>query len=234
MKPTRLFAVIALIGCAALWVFVASQSLAPRTQANELAVAVTIYVGGSTEATTAAAGSGVYLGNGYVLTARHVAIQDMADPQSDRNVLYVKQANGKTIPAVPVVISDDTDYAILKLGVPLARPAAKISCAPVTVGEPVTLVGSPLGWIENAISHGTVASLTTDGALFAAGTHYQISLDALGWSHLVIAGLPAAPGTSGGPVFDDSGNVIGVLVAGAGSYAGFIPMSAICNELPRS
>ena len=37
----------------------------------------------------------------------------------------------------------------------------------------------------------------------------------------------------GRPVFDDAGNVIGILVAGAGSYAGFIPMSAICNELPR-
>lgn len=229
----RVFAVVGLLGCAALWAFIASQSFTTDLPTKERAEAVTIYVGGATEATLEAAGSGVYLGNGYVLTARHVAVKDMADPQSDRNVLYVKQSDGNTIQAVPVLISDDTDYAVLKLASMIDRPAAKISCAQVTVGEDVTLVGSPLGWIENAITHGTVASLTTDGALFAASTHYQVSLDALGWSHLVIAGLPAAPGTSGGPVFDDAGNVIGILVAGAGSYAGFIPMSAICNELPR-
>lgn len=230
----RALAVLGLLCCAAFFAaFLVPPNFTRDIQAKELGVAITIYVGGSTEATTEAAGSGVYLGNGYVLTARHVAIKDMADPQSDRNVLYVKQSDGKTIPAVPVVISEDADYAVLKLAHPIPGPTAKISCEAVTVGEPVTLVGSPLGWIENAITHGTVASITTDGALFAASTHYQVSLDALGWSHLVIAGLAAAPGTSGGPVFDDNGNVIGILVAGAGSYAGFLPMSAICNELPR-
>lgn len=229
----RVFAVVGLLGCAALWAFIASQSFTADLPTRERAEAVTIYVGGATEATLEAAGSGVYLGNGYVLTARHIAVKDSADPQSDRNILYIKQADGTTVPAIPVLISDDTDYAIIHLGHPLDRPAAKISCAPVTVGEDVTLVGSPLGWIENAITHGTVASLTTDGALFGASTHYQVSLNALGWSHLVIAGLPAEPGTSGGPLFDDAGNVIGILVGGAGSYAGFIPMSAICNELPR-
>lgn len=170
--------------------------------------------------------SGVYLGNGLVLTARHVAVySDPANPASGtatRNTLYVITHDGKSHAAEIAFVSDDLDYAILKVS-PLNIPAAHLACRKPALDEPVTVVGNPLLIISDAVSHGTVASdvpVTFEDLL-------EVGLTPL--RAIII------PGNSGGPVFDSEGQVLGIAVVAIadGVYGAMVSSQNICNEIPR-
>lgn len=170
--------------------------------------------------------SGVYLGNGLVLTARHVAVYD--DPStpssgtSTRNTLYVTTHDGKPHAAEIAFVSDDLDFAILKVS-GLQIPAASLACREPVLDEPVTIIGNPLLIISDAVSHGTVTSdvpVTFEDLL-------EVGLTPL---RAVII-----PGNSGGPVFDASGHVLGIAVVAIadGVYGAMVSSHNICNEIPR-
>lgn len=85
------------------------------------------------------------------------------------------------------------DLALVKIEEGL--PMLTLSAGPAQVGEPVVVIGNPLGFAAT-VSDGLVSGLRADAS-----------------SQLVQISAPIAPGSSGGPVIGSHGDVVGVAVA---------------------
>jgi S1-C subfamily serine protease len=178
-------------------------------------------------------GTGVYIGNGKVLTAAHVAKEGV------NAGFTVKDARGAEVHAVVLWFNEVADVGLLKLdgpfidkdGVVDVLPAAKLACdtPDVKIGDYVETIGYPLA-LDRIHTWGHVAS---DISPREAG---QLNF---------LTDLTIAPGNSGGPLFDINGKLAGITVAmslapinaGFGVIPSFvmltyvIPKSVICQEL---
>lgn len=109
--------------------------------------------------------------------------------------------------------NQEIDYAIFRLDRPVADPLSAVPVAGavsrVTVGQPLVSVGHPLG-LPTKIVEG-VANETGVASGYAS---YHTTIDLQG-------------GSSGSPVFDDSGVIVGIMTAQAGRD--FQDNSAACN-----
>jgi len=93
----------------------------------------------------------------------------------------------------------------------------KASVVPA-VGDPIIVVGSPLG-LDGTVSTGIVSGLRNDGP-----------------QHFVQFSAPISPGSSGGPVVNERGEVIGVtemkaFETGAEGLSFAIPIEQVCSTL---
>jgi hypothetical protein len=145
--------------------------------------------------------------DGVVVTAAH-AVQGSRD-------IFVKISNGAEF-SVEAISAVDTgaDIAILKVsgtGLPTLKLADSDK---ITAGENVIAIGNPLGF-ENSVSTGVVSGV------FARGDHRVIHTTA-----------PLSQGSSGSPLFNEMGEVVGIVT---GSVAGAQNMNrAIAiNEVKR-
>jgi len=134
-------------------------------------------------------GSGFVIGDGYVLTNRHVVGEA-------RNVLVL--LGEAEIPASVVARGDLTDVALLKLQSEELVPSLSLSSTEPGVGEELYIVGTPLH--EN-LSH-TVTRGVLSSVRMVEGSGRLFQTDAA-----------VNPGNSGGPVFDQYGNVVALAVA---------------------
>jgi 2-alkenal reductase len=170
----------------------------------------------------AAQGSGfVVSADGLVLTNAHVitnAGEQAAGPVTAARNVYVEFTDADRVPATIVGWDVFDDVGLLRVDpsahrlapVPLGRSSA------VVVGEPVAAIGSPLG-NENTLTVGVVSAV-----------HRSIPALTVARFQLVDAIQTDAPithGNSGGPLFDGSGNVIGINAqirsqSGTGNDAG--------------
>lgn len=157
-------------------------------------------------------GSGVHIGNGFILTAEHVADKSETLP-------FQMSTSRKMHDATVLWTNHGFDIALVHAPDMVGLPARDLSCRAPIVGEPVMAVGNLHGlrWFR---SQGHVA--TEPDELQRWKTVYALS-------------GPIAGGMSGGPVFDFLGDIIGIVVAGPESEAfGFaVPGPAICKLLGR-
>lgn len=168
-------------------------------------------------------GSGVHLGNGFILTAGHVA--DMGP------VFDISTKSGKTAKARVLWSNHASDVALLRTEEAFDFPASKLQCKATNVGQAVRLEGNPSD-TEFATSWGRVSAFGKTGFENA---------DGLGlWKVLVTLDMTAAPGTSGGPIFDgETNNVVGILVSGMQTQRGtfaytyMVPSTEICTMFAR-
>ncbi len=134
-----------------------------------------------------ARGSGFNIAQeGLIITNLHVILQG-----HHLEVVFPKQAPHKEA-KVLALSTPELDLAILSLNrqnLPTIEAFKTVSVAP---GDPVFVVGNPKGLV-NSISEGIIAGVREEGAL----TLYQIT-------------APISSGSSGGPVFNEYGEVIGV------------------------
>lgn len=179
-------------------------------------------------------GSGVLVGPHTILTAGHVAkhVRGAGDAS------FARFNDGHVSPIHVLWVSETADIGLLWIDDDKSYPAAEIACRAPEVGEPITLAGNPLQ-IENALSFGHIAS-GTHLSLFQAPPGLDPDTINLFKTHWALD-IAAAPGNSGGPVFDSQGEVIGILVAGlpqpgaSGMFPEFspfvlmIPSSIVCG-----
>jgi hypothetical protein len=145
--------------------------------------------------------------DGTVLTAAHV-VQGARD-------IFVKILNGAVFPVDAVLALDsELDVAVLKVsghGLPTLRLADSDL---ITVGEPVLTIGSPFG-LQNSVSTGIVSGVRRKG------------------EHLLIqTTAPISPGSSGGPLLNQSGEAIGIATSSVGE-AQNINFAIPINEVRR-
>jgi putative serine protease PepD len=144
-------------------------------------------------------GSGFVIdGRGYILTNGHVA---GANGGGDIQVVF---QSGRQVPARVVGIDESYDLAVLKVEVGSLPALSLTNSDQVLVGDPVVVVGSPLG-LTGTVTTGIVSALNrpvTSGEPDSPAFINAIQTDAA-----------INPGNSGGPLVDAAGRVIGVTSA---------------------
>jgi hypothetical protein len=129
------------------------------------------------------------LGQLYILTNRHVVLHEL--PEGESLSFEAELESGIQLPALLDYFSRRHDLALLV--VPgLTRWAEPLPVVPrrqLRVGQPVFALGSPIG-LRHSFTTGVVSALRRDHIQTAATVHQ---------------------GSSGGPLFDDSGGVCGIV-----------------------
>lgn len=163
-------------------------------------------------------GTGFALREGYIITNYHVI--------SDANQIKIQGINGDFLTeyiAQVVGVDKSNDLALLKIAGEIPACFKSIPYGIKTsisdVGENIFVLGYPLTATmgeEIKLTNGIISARTGfDGDV----TTYQIS-------------APVQPGNSGGPMFDEDGNVIGVICAkhvGAENVAYAVKTSQVKN-----
>lgn len=122
-----------------------------------------------------------------------------------------------------VKLSDKSDLALLKMNFPsFDLKEATVACTEPLLGDPVTVVGNPMGILVNSVNTGVVSSVTrTNGDI--------------GWEEnrddgLMQVSAGIVGGNSGGSVYNKAGELIGVPVLAhrANEVLGFaVPLESI-------
>lgn len=165
-------------------------------------------------------GSGVHIGNGYVLSAAHVV--------KDLQTVTLKSDLGDIQEAEILWTNKTYDVALLRAKRPGRLGAAHLSCREPKTGELIRLQGSPL---SNEF-------LTTRG--FVAGKVREHEH----WKAVVPTDVMIGWGMSGGPALDARGNVVGlgvgIMLRGMGmsvvalGIAYVVPGDVICGLMGRA
>lgn len=165
-------------------------------------------------------GSGVHLGNGVIITARHVV--------ADLTEVKLKSAAGDIQPAEVLWVSKKYDIAFVRASNPKRFGTSVLACREPQPGETIIAKGNPAN-MEFVSVWGHVA-----GHSRTLGP----------WGSVVVTDITTVPGQSGGPVYDAAGMVVaitvGVMVVPVGfggslvgvGYA--VPGSVVCDLMARS
>jgi TPR repeat protein len=142
---------------------------------------------------------------GYLLTARH-AVEKAARVE----VVHVKQ----TYPAKVILRDESTDVAVLKVEgtefpcLPLASSAA------AKTGDSVFTVGFPQIQVQGTEAKFTEGSISALSGLGDSPRFFQIS-------------VPVQPGNSGGPLVNEKGEVVGLIVSRLDDVAALMATGAV-------
>ena len=175
-----------------------------------------------------AIGSGfIVTSDGMIVTNKHVV--------SDTSMTYhVTTSDGKKYSVKNIYRDPLNDVALLKID-PGQNPGKKL--VPLTLGNSTNLqagqyviaIGTALGELRNTVTTGVISGL---GRGITAGSPYEGSVEQL--NNVIQTDAAINPGNSGGPLFNSSGQVIGVntAVSQNGQNIGFaIPINVIKDAL---
>jgi serine protease Do len=218
-------------GLAPLWDQVRADSPDPQPTATMLKGTATIWVDkgirfeGGVGVPDRAMGSGFFIDTqGHLLTNYHV-IESEVDPKYEGySRLYVRlpRRAEERIPAKVIAWDPVFDLALLKVEVTPEYAFPMFADPPVTVGQKVLAIGSPVDpLLQNTLTSGIV-SATGRRRLLQMGDVLQID-------------AAVNPGNSGGPLLDDRGDLLGVVFAGIRPFEGLnfaIPQHWIRKVLP--
>ena len=146
-------------------------------------------------------GSGIHLGNGVILTARHAVEQSQGGKSVVPDVIYVLTDDLRELSAARQGANAYLDVAVYKIqGNESDWPVSNVRFAAndVTYGDGVFTVGYPMGR-GPALSFGTVGNPNT----FLSTVQ----------SRLVQVDLSACRGNSGGGLLNDQGQLVGLVHA---------------------
>ena len=175
--------------------------------------------GGFGDQQATAEGSGFVIDtNGDIITNQHVV--------AGATSITVRFQNGKTAKATLVGTDPSTDIAVVKVNVDSSQlqPLTFGDSSTVQVGQPVAAIGSPFG-LPESLTSGIVSALNRT---ITAPNNFSIS-------GAIQTDAAINHGNSGGPLFNASGQVIGVNAqiesdGGGNEGVGFaIPSNAVKN-----
>src|SRR6266536_3979226 len=132
-------------------------------------------------------GSGFFIDLDRVVTNRHVI------EGAYRAEVHLNSGNTYQVKSV-IAVDAEGDLALLKVDAPpnLVRPLSLDRTSPQE-GESVVVIGNPLGW-EGSVTNGIVSAVR----------------DIPGFGRIIQITAPISPGSSGSPVVNMQGKVIGV------------------------
>ena len=143
---------------------------------------------------TASAGSGFVLTkDGYIVTNYHVV--------KDADTVKVTMYNGDEYDAKYVGGDEDYDIAVIKVEATDLQPVTLGDSDKLNVGDHVLAVGNPLGELTFSMSGGMVSSVNR--AINVSGTPFN----------MIQTDASINPGNSGGPMFNEYGEVVGIVSA---------------------
>lgn len=146
-------------------------------------------------------GSGVYLGDGYILTSRHVTRRHEGRNAVDPPHVSVISGELEEVTASLVGVNQFLDVAVYRVAqpaIPRSLSARTFSQTEALPGERVFTAGYPLGW-GPAVSYGTIGNPQTFLQTVPA--------------RLVQVDLSVCSGNSGGGLFNAKGEIVGVIHA---------------------
>jgi serine protease Do len=159
-------------------------------------------------------GSGVIVGNGYIITAGHVA--------TGAKTVKIESKDGRSYDADVLWVNETYDIAMLRAPVALVGGGAALDCRSAKTGEAIYATGNPLE-LNFVTSYGRIA-----------GDERSLGP----WKSVLVTDISTVPGQSGGPVFEADGRVIGITVgvvtlptATGVTLTGFgtiVPASTVC------
>ena len=143
---------------------------------------------------TASAGSGFILTkDGYIVTNYHV----VKDGETVKVTLY----NGDEYEAKYVGGDEDYDIAVIKVEAADLQPVTLGDSSSLNVGDHVLAIGNPLGELTFSMSGGMVSCVNR--AINVDGTPFN----------MIQTDASINPGNSGGPLFNQYGEVVGIVSA---------------------
>ena len=149
---------------------------------------------------TASAGSGFVLTkDGYIVTNYHVV--------KDADTVRVTMYNGDEYDAKYVGGDEDYDIAVIKVEAADLQPVTLGNSDNLNVGDHVLAVGNPLGELTFSMSGGMVSCVNR--AINVDGTPFN----------MIQTDASINPGNSGGPLFNQYGEVVGIVSAKYSSYS---------------
>lgn len=164
-------------------------------------------------------GTGFLVDGGMLVTNHHVI-----DSAARVDVMLGEK---RAIPAAGIIAKDrDNDLALLRVPAIKRRPLPLETSRTLEPGDRVVVLGSPLG-LSGTVSDGIVAALRPNG-LGEEGFFKQPLLQIT---------APVSPGSSGSPVLNAKGAVVGVVVSqfSAGQNLNFaIPADSLLKLIARS
>ena len=165
---------------------------------------------------------------GLLVTNRHLVEDHQSRPVRRLSVIYADTR--QWLPARVVRSSETDDLAFVQVEVDGDYPAVQgIADAPPAVGQPVALIGYPLGT--------ATAGMTGDISRITARTTLGVGTVSKRLADVTQIDAFAGEGSSGSPVFDASGRVVGVVYGGATESGGRIvyavPASRLAAQMPR-
>lgn len=143
---------------------------------------------------TEGAGSGVIVDTkGYILTCAHVV--------EDSNKIMVTLKDGTELEATLVGMDSQNDVAVIKIKANNLTAATYGDSSELSVGSLVVAIGNPLGELGGSASTGIISALDRELTV--------------GSKNLTLLQTDASinPGNSGGGLFDQYGNLVGIVVA---------------------
>jgi len=157
-------------------------------------------------------GSGFYIGrDGYILTNNHVV--------GEAKFVKVKTATGRELPGEVLACDAKRDVALIKTARPPFEPLS-LRISDPAIGDEVFAIGSPLGdQFNGSVSRGVVSGFRNDEAY-----------------RFIQSDVSIMPGSSGGPLLDGHGSVVGISTAslvspGGGKLNFFIPIGEALAKL---
>lgn len=164
-------------------------------------------------------GSGVHIGDRFVLTAAHVV--------TSADSVTLKADDGSVRSAEVLWINKKFDVALLRYARDENIASSPLACRAALVGEMLKASGNP-GQLEFVSTTGKVA-----GSAREVGP----------WASVMVFDGTVAPGMSGGPLFDRYGNVVALTVGLLAVPMGFVsapmpisyivPSSVVCDLMAR-
>lgn len=143
---------------------------------------------------SASAGSGFVLSrDGYILTNYHVV--------KGAETVTVTTYSGDEYSATYIGGEEDYDIAVIKVEAEDLQPVTLGDSGDLNVGDHVLAIGNPLGELTFSMSGGMVSCV--DRAINVDGTPFN----------MIQTDTSINPGNSGGPLFNQYGEVVGIVSA---------------------
>ena len=136
-------------------------------------------------------------GSGFAIFEDDIIVTNYHVIKEEVNRIVVKTENGKTYIVNDVIaVSKAEDIAILRLEENASISALKYNTThPLTKGEKVVAIGSPLG-LKNTVSNGIISGYAVED-----------------YVEVIQFTAPISSGSSGGALFNDHGEIIGITFA---------------------